>query len=612
MAATCQQGTVEGPYTAQNVAFDVICGKGLTGTSYTTPASMMADVIEECMVACAEDTSCIAIVWDNIGDCPLFSSFSASYDDYTDIAVRQQQSTSTSVPSSTTSSAAATSSAAPQCQAGTYTSSTNNVQFNTACGRYYVGTELSSGVVPDLQGCMNMCASDINCVAVSLSYSGNVCHIFSHTDYSTPDASWDLAVLSSRPSSISSAESTSSADSTSATPSSTSSTPPACQSGTYSGTFNQFTITCDGSPNGYDTLSVLGTGYTLQTCLQACDVDSQCDGATFSEQFTNCIVYQGVLPTTYSSGGTDFIYKIPGTSSTSSTSSAELTSLTSSTTSSSASSTTSPASLTCAQLGGTYTGASNTIFQVTCGAILGGSPSSTTQANSFEQCMDQCSTDSTCVGVSFFGSMNRCYLVTVFIVYTYVFISYNVYVCAFFGYNHIEYVFYSYIVYVYVSNINIYVFVSYTFYNYLTYNYNIHPIYNHIHLYNFTDSESKSTFLSTSNIASKSTLEPATSTPAGSSLFSSILTTTATTSNIETSTVVTSASTGNPSRETSTSETTISFSSKSPEASSSSTSQTTTETESTVLSTQQQISPVTGVPSSESPTSPSLTTSTTS
>ncbi|CVK98775.1 related to MUC1-Extracellular alpha-1,4-glucan glucosidase [Fusarium mangiferae] len=433
MAGTCQSGTVEGPYTAQNVAFDVICGKGLTGTSYTTQASMMAGAIEECMVACAVDSSCIAIVWDNIGSCSLFSSYSAMYSDYTDIAIRQQPSTSTSVAPSTTSSAAVTSSAPPQCQAGTYTSSTDNVQFNTACGRYYVGTEISNSVAADLQGCMDMCASDSNCVAVSLSYSGNVCHLFSHTDYSTPDASWDLAVVSSRPSSTSStssadstssvdttsaADSTSSGDSTSTASSATSSTPPACQDGTYSGTINQFTITCNASPNGYQTLSSLGTGYTLETCLQACDVDSQCDGAVFSEQSGYCIVYQGALSSTYSSVGADYIYKMPATSSSSSSSSVSSTtsiSLTSSTTSSSPSSTTSSAPLTCAQLGSTYTGASNTVFEVTCGAILGGSPSSNTQVNSVEQCMDLCQIDPTCLGVSFFGSMNRCYSATVYV-----------------------------------------------------------------------------------------------------------------------------------------------------------------------------------------------------
>ncbi|RBQ72571.1 hypothetical protein FVER14953_20581 [Fusarium verticillioides] len=200
-------------------------------------------------------------------------------------------------------------------------------------------------------------------------------------------------------------------------------------------------------------MSSLGSGYTLQTCLQACDADSQCDAATFSEQFTYCTLFNGALSTTYSSTGTVYIYKVPGTSSSASTSSdvatSTSTSFTSSTTSSSASSTTSTAPLTCAQLGGTYTGASNTIFEVTCGAILGGSASPPTRVDSFEQCMDLCQADSTCVGVSFFPSMGRCYLVAVYVI------------C-------------------------IYVFYSYTSYSYLTYNYNIHPIFNSIHLYNFT------------------------------------------------------------------------------------------------------------------------------
>ncbi|CVL13474.1 related to MUC1-Extracellular alpha-1,4-glucan glucosidase [Fusarium proliferatum] len=428
MAGSCQQGTVEGPYTAQNVAFDVMCGQGLSGTSsYSSQAAMNAGTIEECMVACANDPSCIAIMWDAIPICYLFTEVTGTYSYYTDIAVRQQPSTSTSVASSTTSSAAATSSAAPQCQAGTYTSSTDNVQFNTACGRYYVGTEISNAVTSDLQDCMDMCASDSTCVAVSLAYSGNVCHLLSHIDYSTPDASWDLGVVSSRPSltsstssadSTSSTDITSSADSTSSAPAATSSSPPACQDGTYSGTINQFTITCDASPNGYQTLSSLGTGYTLETCLQACDVDSQCDGAVFAEQNGYCIVYQGALSATYSSVGSDYIYKMPASSSASSTSSASPSSsllstssisLTSSTTSSSASSTTSSAPLTCAQLGGTYTGASNTIFEVTCGAVLGGSYSTVALVDSFEQCMDLCQIDSTCIGVSFFVSMSRCY-----------------------------------------------------------------------------------------------------------------------------------------------------------------------------------------------------------
>ncbi|SCO50222.1 probable MUC1-Extracellular alpha-1,4-glucan glucosidase [Fusarium fujikuroi] len=424
IAGTCQPGTVEGPYTAQNVAFDVICGQGLSGTSsYQSQAAMNAGTIEECMVACAQDPSCLAITWDNIGICNLFSVVTGSYSDYTDTAIRQQPSTSTSVASSTTSSAAATSSAAPECQAGTYTSSIDNVQFNTACGRHYVGTEISNGVAADLQGCMDMCASDLNCVAVSLSYSGNVCHLFSHTDYSTPDASWDLGVVSSRPSSADSTSSTdvtSSADSTSSAPAATSSTPPACQDGTYSGTTNQFTITCDASPNGYQTLSSLGNGYTLETCLQACDVDSQCDAAVFAENSGYCIVYQGALSDSYLSVGSDYIYKMPASSSSSSSSSTSISSTTpmsstSSTTSSSASSTSSAAPLTCAQLGGTYTGASNTVFEITCEAILGGSPSSNTQANSFEQCMDLCQIDSACLGVSFFGSMNRCYTFDVYI-----------------------------------------------------------------------------------------------------------------------------------------------------------------------------------------------------
>ncbi|KAG4283428.1 hypothetical protein FPRO06_07807 [Fusarium proliferatum] len=244
MAGSCQQGTVEGPYTAQNVAFDVMCGQGLSGTSsYSSQAAMNAGTIEECMVACANDPSCIAIMWDAIPICYLFTEVTGTYSYYTDIAVRQQPSTSTSVASSTTSSAAATSSAAPQCQAGTYTSSTDNVQFNTACGRYYVGTEISNAVTSDLQDCMDMCASDSTCVAVSLAYSGNVCHLLSHIDYSTPDASWDLGVVSSRPSltsstssadSTSSTDITSSADSTSSAPAATSSSPPACQDGTYS------------------------------------------------------------------------------------------------------------------------------------------------------------------------------------------------------------------------------------------------------------------------------------------------------------------------------------------------------------------------------------------
>ncbi|KAF4948585.1 hypothetical protein FGADI_9542 [Fusarium gaditjirri] len=309
IAGACQQGTVPGPYTAQNVAFDVICHQGLTGTSsYHSQAAMNAGTIEECMAACAQDTSCKAIVWDNIVLCYLFSEVTGSYSDYTDVAIRQQPSSSTSEASSTTSSAAATSSAAPQCQAGTYTSSTDNVQFNTACGRHYVGTEIYAVAgAADLQQCMDMCASVSTCVSVSLAYSGNVCHLFSHISYSTSDASWDLAVVSSRPSltsstssagSTSSTSSTSSADSTSSAPAATSSTPPACQDGTYSGTINQFTITCGASPNGYQTLSSLGNGHTLQTCLQACDTDSQCDAAVFAEQSGYCIAYQGVLSTT--------------------------------------------------------------------------------------------------------------------------------------------------------------------------------------------------------------------------------------------------------------------------------------------------------------------------
>ncbi|KAF5984792.1 putative MUC1-extracellular alpha-1,4-glucan glucosidase [Fusarium bulbicola] len=64
--AACQTGTVPGPYTAQNVDFDVICGKGLSGSSYTSQASNQAGYIEMCMVACAVDSSCVAMVWDNI------------------------------------------------------------------------------------------------------------------------------------------------------------------------------------------------------------------------------------------------------------------------------------------------------------------------------------------------------------------------------------------------------------------------------------------------------------------------------------------------------------------------------------------------------------------
>ncbi|KAF5586174.1 MUC1-extracellular alpha-1 4-glucan glucosidase [Fusarium pseudocircinatum] len=663
MAASCQQGTVAGPYTAQGVDFDVICGKGLTGTSYTTQASMMAGIIEECMVACAEDASCVAIVWDNIAICSLYSSFTATTDDYTDIAVRQQQTTSTSMEPSTTSSAAsATSSTVPQCQAGTYTSSTNNVQFNTACGRYYVGTEISNTVVADLQGCMDMCASDSSCVAVSLSYSGNVCHLFSHTDYSAPDASWDLAVVSSRPSSTSSADiksstdSTSSADSTSEAPSTTSS-PPSCQSGTYSGTINQFVITCDASPNAYNTMNPLGSGYTLQTCLQACDTDSQCDAATFYERFTYCTLFNGALSTIYQSVGSVYIYKMTGTSSSSSSSSTSTSSddaistsasSTSSTTSSSASSTTSSAPLTCAQLGGTYTGASNTIFEVTCGAILGGSASPPTRVDSFEQCMDLCQADSTCVGVSLFPSMGRCYLVAVYVGSSAA-PPYDVAIIparlpstsstssadststsaavtttesstesstsipstsasSTSTFIHILYILYIYVFVSYV--ICIYVFHSYTFYSYLTYDYNIHSIFNPIHLYNFTNII-RANLLKIHVTVHDSTLTPATSTSAGSSLLSSLLTTT-TTSRTEATTIVTSASTGNPRSQTSTSDTTISSSSTASEISLSSTGQTTTGTESTVMSTQQQTSPITSAPPSGSSTSPSLTASTTS
>ncbi|KAF5243259.1 hypothetical protein FANTH_8268 [Fusarium anthophilum] len=144
--AACQPGTVPGPYTAQNVDFDVICGKGLSGTSYSTQASNQAGYIEMCMVACAVDSSCIGIVWDNIGMCTLFSSVSGLYDDYTDVAIRRQPTTSTSAPSSTTSSESITTSAASSfAPSASSTSSSASTTSSAAVGACSDGLVISNG-----------------------------------------------------------------------------------------------------------------------------------------------------------------------------------------------------------------------------------------------------------------------------------------------------------------------------------------------------------------------------------------------------------------------------------------------------------------------------------
>ncbi|KAF5600619.1 MUC1-extracellular alpha-1 4-glucan glucosidase [Fusarium pseudoanthophilum] len=452
----CQPSTVPGPYSAQNMEFEISCGQALTGASYNNMDSSYAGSIEECILACADDApTCTAITWSLLNGCLLYSSVSATSSGAGDIAVLQQQSpstTSTSMESSTSSSASATSSTAPLCQAGTYTSSTNNVQFNTACGRHYVGTEISYSPAADLQGCMDMCASDSNCVAVSLSYSGNVniCYLFAYTSYSTPDGSSDLAVVSSRPSATSSAERRN---------------------------LNNFNVNIFNIVSRFD-LNIV---------------------SRFNLNIVSRFNLRGTL---------------------------------------------------------------NDIFST--------------------------------------SSLPERYIVYVYVFHLniHIFVSYSIYV-----YTLYVHVFVSYV-------ICIYVFHRYTFYNYLTYNYNIHPIFNPIYLYNFADII-RAHLLTVHVTVHESTLTPTTSTSAGSSLLSSLLTTT-TTSSTETSTIATSASTENPTSETSISEITISSSSAAPEASSSSSSQTTTETESTALSTQPQTSPITSAPPSGSSTSPSSTTSTTS
>ncbi|KAF5615430.1 extracellular alpha-1 4-glucan glucosidase [Fusarium sp. NRRL 52700] len=242
-APACQAGSYTGP---NNVQFTVTCDSSINGSPVTSSGGPT-----------------------NLQQCPQ-AGFAA--------AIVQASTSSSSSSSSTSSSAAATSSAAPLCQAGTYTSSTNNVQFNTACERKYTGTLITSAVALDFQNCMDMCASDSSCVALSLEYSvnGNTCNLFSYTSYSGPDASWDLAVVSLRPSS-SSSSSTSSTSSTSSSAAATTSAAPGCTTGTQMATNNVFEVYCNSGITTYTTLSSLGAGYTDQTCLQACDANA---GAT--------------------------------------------------------------------------------------------------------------------------------------------------------------------------------------------------------------------------------------------------------------------------------------------------------------------------------------------
>ncbi|KAF4335477.1 extracellular alpha-1 4-glucan glucosidase [Fusarium beomiforme] len=171
-----------------------------------------------------------------------------------------------------------------------------------------------------------------------------------------------------------------------------------------SGQHNLTLSTCDNAVWGFDT-ALMVNAQACVNCNQPIEFDYVTTSTTITSTFETTYTTT-IQPSHTFSGTVEFTIVVTPTSST--TTSADSTTLTSSTASS-----TTPA---CTQLGGTYTEPSNSIFQVTCGSIMGGTRITSKLSISFEQCMDLCANTATCIVKQYLGhgSFGTANLVNIF------------------------------------------------------------------------------------------------------------------------------------------------------------------------------------------------------
>ncbi|ETS86981.1 hypothetical protein PFICI_00809 [Pestalotiopsis fici W106-1] len=322
----------------------------------------------------------------------------------------------------------------------------NGKNFTIECGVDHSGGDLTSTTVSSFQGCIDACASNSQCVDVSL--SGTSCYLKSTLGAAVSNSGIWGAKLSSGSSTSTSSSTTTSKSSTSSAAStvtttgtsslssvattttssaaatSTAPTCPGSNSTVYTSNGLSFLIECGIDHAGGDLTSLSVSSFAA--CIDACAQNSQCvdvslsGSACYLKSTLGASVSNGVWgaklitssSTTSSASGSSTTATTTATSSSATTSLSSTVSTTSSTTVTSTSTTTSATasttSIVCPASNSTTYVTGGLSFVIECGIDHAGGDFKSVSTSNLQQCIDACAAESQCVVVSFQGS--ACYM----------------------------------------------------------------------------------------------------------------------------------------------------------------------------------------------------------
>jgi len=282
-------------YVSNGKNFTIECGFDHQGGDLTT---VSAQTLAGCIDACANNGQCVDAVYAN-GNCYLKSSLGAYIANsglagarLSSVTVGGGAPANTATATTTSTGAGATSTSGntlscPGSDTQTYTS--NGKNFTIECGLDHQGGDLTSLTVSGLQGCIDACATNSQCVDAVL--SGTACYLKSSLGAAVQNSNLAGARLSSVTvgGSASSAATTStttaatSSGATSAAASPTTSAPscPASNGQTYTAANgDQFLVECGIDHAAGDFMQAYGV--TFQQCLEQCAVAPGCQALALS------------------------------------------------------------------------------------------------------------------------------------------------------------------------------------------------------------------------------------------------------------------------------------------------------------------------------------------
>lgn len=363
--------------------FSIACGTDYIGGDMS---NLQAPSLEDCVGACQTTAGCVAISYVG-GTCYLKSTLNPGVSNSAVTGASLQSSTGSS---SSTTSSGATSSATISCPGsdGTTFRSSWGAQYVVACATDYNGGDLSSIQAASMDACLNTCSSTSSCIGAS--YANGFCYMKSTIGPGQSNGNVISAKLLNSGSSTTSSGS-SSAPSSTTTSTTGSSTSQSCVDGATfrSASGAQYRIACGTDYYGNDLQSQQASSF--EACMNLCSTTASCTTVSYTGGF--CYLKSG---TSGSTSNANIVGATLVSSTTSTTSSSTTSSISSSSTSQG-----------CVD-GAVFRTSSGAQYRIACGTDYYGNDISSQQTGSFEECMNLCSTTTSCTTVSYTGGF--CYL----------------------------------------------------------------------------------------------------------------------------------------------------------------------------------------------------------